>query len=258
MAIPNTREELIDWCLRKLGEPVIRVNVDKSQLDDRVDEALSLFYERHYGGTEKEYIIYDISDADTAQGYILLPNDIIAVTDVFRPQIFTSGVTALDYQYRLVELYQLASSYSYGDLSYYYLSRMHFGLISYMLVPERQFTFNSLSKKLILAGGLKQADMVDGGVYIEVLRKLHGEVSDTDPSDTSIHNIWADRWLKEYTCALIKQSWGNNLKKFGGVTMLGGVSLNGDKIFEEATEELKDLEDKLNTEYSLPPMGFYA
>jgi len=248
---PSSREELIGWCLRKLGEPIIRVNVAKEQIDDQISDALSLWYECHYGATEKQYILYDTSSDEVDQGYITLPNDIISVMNVFRPNIMASGLTAVEYQYRLTEIYQLSSAYRYGELSYYYLNRMHMDLISYMFMPEKQYVFNALTHKLIIAGGLETTENVDGGTIIEVLRKIHGETDDADPTNTEVHNIWNDRWLKHYCTALIKQVWGSNLKKFQGVSLIGGVSINGQQLYEEATQERKGFEDRIIKSFRL-------
>jgi len=254
MATPSDRTEFINYCLRKLGSPVININVSAEQVDDRVDEALSYFYEMNYQGSEEVFILYDIKDDDKALGYIQLPNDMLGVTDVFKPSLVT-GINATEFQFYMQEIYNAINPNNMlgGGLSYFYMHASHLKLLQRFFNPDRQYDYNPITNKLIIAGGLKSLDTAWGGVIIRGWRKLHGEVDDQNPTNTVIHNIWKNRWLQNYTTALIKEQWGNNLGKYQQVQLLGGVMMNGEQIKIDAKQEIAELREELELTYQLPP-----
>jgi hypothetical protein len=255
MAIPSDKNSFKEYCLRKLGAPVIQINVADEQLDDRIDEALYKFYERHYNGVEEVYIVYVIGQNDIDQGYIQLGPDIVAVTDTFRPK--TSGqIFSVEYQYQLSELYSFSSIYRFGDLTYYYMVKAHFDLINKFFSPDKQFQYNPHTRKFIILGGLQNSSNVDTAVVIKAYRKIMGEASDTLTSNQTevVGNIWRDVWVQNYATALIKMQWATNMKKYKNIQILGGINMNGDEMYMEAKEEVDKLEKQLDSEYQLPPM----
>lgn len=249
--IPTTKEEFSQYCLRKLGSPLIQINVSVDQIDDRIDEALQLFYEQHYNATEEHIIFYPITSTDVTNGFIALPGDIIGVTDVLRPQL-ASGASSLDYQAFINDIYSFTSPYIYGDLTYYYMTEMRISQLKNLLIAERRFNYNTLSNKLIIAGGLGDSYTKEGYLLIKCLKKLHGEQDTIIDTNDVPYNIWKDVWLRDYATALIKMQWGQNLSKYQNVQMLGGVVMNGDQIKKEAADEIQLIQEKLNTTYQLP------
>jgi hypothetical protein len=279
MAIPTNRQEFINYCLRKLGEPVIKVNVAVEQVDDRVTDALYRFYERHYEGVEPVWIYHTISDpvkildsngeeildsngeplyttnTDTEKGYISLPNDIIGVVNVLRP-IYILSAHRIEYQAFVHELHTMAHSVSFGNLSYYYTAQMNMSLLNRLFNADPTYSYNSITNKLIVAGGLKNSKNAAGGLIIQAFRKIHGETLLSNPTGTSIHNIWKNNWLQRYATALIKEQWAQNLSKYQSVQLLGGVQMNGNEMMAQAKDEIAKLEEELQQTYEEPP-GFF-
>lgn len=277
MAKPSNREEFSEYCLRKLGQPLVQINVAVEQVEDRIDEALYKFYERNYQATETVYIIHDISapesildsngdyvldsngertyttNTDTEQGFIQLPNDIVQVENVFRPMYF-AGVHTSELQFFMNELYSIMNPASVGGgLSYFYMSQSHLKLLNRFFSPEKQFDFNPITGKVVVAGGLKDSDRRHGGLIIRGQRKIFGELEGDEPEGTVIHNIWSNKWLQDYTTALIDKQWGFNLGKYQSVALLGGVTMNGDAIMARAEAQIEKLEEQLLLEYEFPP-----
>jgi hypothetical protein len=257
MSTPETKEEFIQYCLRALGEPVIKVNISPEQADDRVSEALKLFYERHYNGVEEVYILFDITDREKAQKYILLDKDIVGVTECFRP-ISSGNIFDFAFQYQLSDLYATSSMYRFGDITYYYINKSYLTMLNRFFSPDRQFSFNPLTHRLMIAGGMKDTDNMDGGVILKAYKKIYGEDAEAGDDDTNniVGNVWEDRWLQKYVTALLKKQWSQNLSKFRELPMLGGVVLNGQQMMQEANIEIEKLEHQLDTEYSYPPAFF--
>ena len=255
MAQPIDRDTFIEWIFRRLGEPVTKVNVSIEQASDRVDEALSRFYERHYHGTEEHYILYNFQKADLETGYILLEPDIQAVTDLLIPSP-SAGIFSVEYQLQLENLFSTSMVSNYGDMSYYYQTQSNVTLINRMFTPMRQYTFNPLSHKLIIAGGNRNTAIVFGGIVIKAFKRVYGDANDSPNGESNaiIANIWQDRWLQNYAAALVHLQWGENLRKYTGVPLLGGVVLDGKQMIEDAKVEIKELEDELYNTYELPPV----
>lgn len=278
MSIPTNREEFSSYCLRKLGDPVIQINVAVEQVEDRIDEALYKFYERNYQAVEEVYILHDITTpeevldsngaevldsngqvvfttgTDTEQGFILMPNDIVGVTNVFRPNR-SSGLYSTEYEFHMNQLYSILNptTLSGGGISYYYMWRSHLTLINRFFNPERSFNFNPITKRVTVAGGLKDTDRKFGGLVIRAFRKIKGEQQTDDPVGSTYHNIWQTKWLQDYATALIQRQWAQNLSKYQQVSLIGGVTMNGDQLMQQAMEEIQRLEEQLALEYEYPP-----
>jgi len=254
---PTDRKSFIEFCLRALGKPVIQINVAPEQIEDKVDAALYKFYESHMEATYEQWITHVITEEETEQKYIQLPDDCIAVTQVMRPNL-SGGIWSVDYQFFMNELYTTASLYRFGDVSYYIMSKMHIDLLNRYFSPDRQWTYNKMNQQLIVAGGLQNAFTMEGALVICMHRKLHGEAKADDPSDTVIYNVWQNQWLQNQVIALIKYQWAQNMGKYKNVQLLGGVTMDATEMKAEAKEELKALDDELNSKYQLPIDFFVA
>ena len=266
MATPSTKATLKEHCLRTLGKPVIEINVDEDQIDDRIDDALQYFAQYHYDGVEKVYLKHKITQADIdraatntsetatdkidnsvtaawldGKGFIPVPESVLSVVKVFD---FTDKNTVnmfdVRYQLRLNDLYDFSSE----SIIHYEMTMQHLDFLNHILVGEKPIRFNQHQNRLYIDMDWSEDVSVDEYLIIECYRKL-------DP--TSYTDIYNDIYLKRYTTALIKRQWGSNLSKFEGVQMLGGVTLNGAKLFEEAQADIEKLEEQIQLAYELPP-----
>jgi len=311
MANPTSRTELIDYCLRSLGHPVLEINVDDDQLEDRIDEAFETYRQYHFDAIEMVYLSEKInpsllqiagvnaasftngekitggtsgatatvyanvsanrmnvkkvtgtfSAGETITGgtsgttavlssitlgnydnrYLTTSDAVIGVNRVLPFSSRNRGIDLFDVRYQILlnDLYSIQST----DLIYYNQVRTQLQLIQDILVGIKPVRFNRHQNRLYI--DMSWEDDVDIGDYIivEGYRIL-------DPA--TFTDVYNDGWLKRYATALIKRQWGNNLKKFEGVQLPGGVTLNGQKIFDEAMEELKDLKDEVQITFQLP------
>ena len=243
MAIPTSRAEFKEYCLRKLGKPVIEINVDDDQVDDRIDEALKYYWDYHFDGSERVYYKYQITDADKANKYITLPQNIIGAVRIFPVgdvSVGTQDLFNIRYQIALNDLYTLTSV----SMVPYYMVMQHLALVQEMLVGQNPIRYNRHRNQLWLDMDMAK---IETGQFIVVEAY---QVVDPD----TYTDAWGDRWLGNYGTALIKRQWGNNLKKFEGLQLPGGVQFNGQKIYEEAEAEIKEMEYQMVTNLSLPAM----
>ena len=249
MAIPNSRETLIDYCKRRLGEPVIEINVDYDQLEDRVDEAIQFYQEYHSDATQKTFLKHLVTADDVANEYITISSDIIHVTKMFPiTSNFNQGRNFFDIKYQMM-LNDMTDLVSFaGDLAYYEQMQQYLSLLDMKLNGHPQVHFVRRQNRLYIYGDFADGD-IDAGDYIIV------EVYSTINPDT-FTSIYNDMFLKEYTTALIKQQWGQNLIKFEGMQLPGGVTLNGRQMYDDATQEIDRLREKVRLEFELPPDFF--
>lgn len=250
MATISNRQQFKDYCLRRLGFPVININVDDDQVEDRIDDALLYFNDKHADGSQKVYVIRTLTQTDIDNRYIdLSPSitldtsnnatEVTGVTRIFPIQDSQASINMFDlrYQLRLNELYDFTSA-SYIN---YVLTQQHLRSLEIMFTGEVPIRFNRHTHRLYIdwAWGLSEAP-----VGMVVVAECY-----TTINPDAYPDIWNDRFLKEYSTALIKRTWGQNLKKFNNLPLPGGVTLNGDKIYEEAVEEIKLLEDQMENEF---------
>lgn len=240
MAVPTTRAEFTEYCLRKLGKPVIEINVDDDQVSDRIDEALQYFYDYHFDGSEKTYYKKAIDATDKANKYITMPDNIIGVVNLFDmgSAIGLNNLFNIRYQIALNDLYTLTSV----SMVPYYMAMSHIQFLEQLLIGKKPLRYNRHMNKVYID---MDWDQIAEGNYIilEAYQVVNPEV---------YTKAWNDRWLQRYASCLIKQQWGQNLKKFEGMKMPGGLTFNGQKIFDEATTERDALEKEMIYTYSLP------
>jgi len=278
MAQPATRQGLIDYCLRRLGAPVLEINVDDDQIDDLVDDAIQFFHERHFDGVERMYLKYKITQADIDRGsaknttgvgivtttgtsnitgygsttfnfyetsnYIQVPDSVIGIEKIFKfdTSSISGGMFSIKYQLFLNDLYYFNSV----ELLQYAMVKRYLEDIDFLLTTDKQIRFNKRQNRLYM--DIDWASESAGNFLILDCYRI------LNPNDfTKIYN---DSFLKKYLTSLIKRQWGQNLIKFRGVKLPGGIELNGREIYEDAERELKELKDRMALEYELPPYDF--
>jgi len=263
MAIPATRENLKQYALRALGKPVIEINADDDQLEDRLDEALQYFAQYHYDGIQRAYLKYQYTEADKTRmtadssesvtknsvtttwkegnNFIVVPESVISVINIF-PFSNKSNMNLFDvrYQMRLNDLYDFSST---SVINYDVVLR-HLDFLDHILVGEKPIRFNQHDNRLYI--DMDWTHDLQGGEYIviEAYRKM----------DPTVHtDVFNDIFLKRYVTALFKKQWGANLSKFDGVAMIGGVTLNGRQIYSEALSDIEKLEQEIRSTFELNP-----
>jgi hypothetical protein len=243
MAAPTTKDQFKEYCLRKLGKPVIEINVDDDQVDDRIDEAIRFYWDYHFDGSDKIYYKYQITTQDVANKYITLPENIIGVVQVFPmgdPRIQSDDIFNIRYQIALNDLYTLTNV----SLVPYYMAMEHLSLMSELLVGKQPIRYNRMKNRLYV-----DMDWTTQRLGNYLLVEAYEVVDPTLWTDA-----WNDRWLQNYATALIKRQWGTNLTKFTGMSLPGGVQFNGEKILDDAVAELAKMEQDMISGYSLPVM----
>ncbi len=231
----TTRIGLIEYCLRALGEPVVEINIDEQQVEDRVDEAIEYFRQYHFDGIEKVYLKHNITQQNIDNKYIEVPDLIYGITKVYPVASGTStskSIFDLQYQLRLNDLYDLTST----SVMYYTQVMSHLALLDLTLNGHPLYRFNRLSNKLYIDTVWSEKMQVGNYLLVECYRAM-------DP--TTAPRMYGDTWIKHYTTALIKKQWAVNLKKFSGMQLPGGVSIDGPALYAEAVQEIKDLEDEM-------------
>ena len=243
MAKPNSRTTFIDYCLRSLGSPVIEINVDDDQVDDRVDEALQFYQSYHSDAIEKFYLKHQVTQTDINNGFIAI-NDLI--TDVVRVMPLRESVSSTDmfdirYQLHLNDLHSLGFM---GNLTEYVMSQQFLSLLDLVIdSDEKHINFNRHKNQLEIHMDWSEEIEVNDYLVVECYRII-------DPSTYT--DVWDDYFLKRYATALIKRQWGTNLLKFEGMQMPGGVQFNGRQLFDDAKEELERLEEEARLNWEKP------
>ena len=278
MAKPASRQQLIDYCLRRLGAPVLEINVDDDQVDDLVDDAFQYFQERHFDGVERMYLKYKVTQQDLDRGrgrgtngvgivtttgsanisgigtttfnfyetsnFIQIPDSVIGIEKVYKfdTSDISGGLFSIKYQLFLNDLYYFNSV----ELLQYAMVKSYLEDIDFLLKTDKQIRFNKRQNRMYLDidWGTHKADTF---FVIDCYRIL-------DPN--TFTNVYNDSFIKKYLTSLIKRQWGQNLIKFRGVKLPGGVELNGRELYEDAEKELEDIKQRMMLEYELPPYDF--
>ena len=241
MSRPTTKTEFKEHCLRRLGKPVIEINVDEDQVDDRVDEALDYYADYHFDGIEHTYYKQAVTQEDIDNKYITVPENIIGIVDIFDigDATSTNNLFNIRYQIALNDLYDL----SRYELVPYYMNFQNIRMIEEILVGKQRIRYNRVLNRLHIDMAW---DRLNVGNFI--VCKAYRVI---DPDTYT--DIWKDRWLLRYASCLIKLQWGSNLTKFEGMQLPGGVQFNGQKIYDDAFSERQQLEEEMATAYSYPP-----
>ena len=279
MAKPSSRQELIDYCLRQLGEPVLEVNVDEDQIEDAVDDAIQFFHERHFDGVEKMYLKYKITEEDINRGkakdttgvgivttsatstnisgygtttsnwyetsnFIQVPDSVIGIEKVFKfdTSSISGSMFSIKYQLFLNDLYYFNSV----ELLQYAMVKTYLEDIDFLLTTDKQIRFNQRQDRLYLDIDWG-SESVDNWLILDCYRALNPD------SYTGVYN---DSFVKRYLTALIKRQWGQNLIKFGGVKLPGGIELNGRQMYDDGQREVDEIRQRMTMDYELPPYDF--
>ena len=255
MAKISNRIDFRDYVLRRLGYPVIEINVDDDQIEDRIDDGLQLFREYAADGQLRVFqpvlITQAMVDAKSIDLNTALPavaNRILDVVKVFMIGDSTSNVNFFDikYQMRLNDLADLATGV--GDLAYYEHMQQYLSMIDLKLTGQPQIQFSRHSGTLFIAGDLRDGGDIKVGDYI----MLEMFVEEAE----SVGGVYNNLFMKNYVTAILKKQWGENISKFEGMTLPGGVTLNGRQLIDDAKEEIERDIEKLRNEYDNPPNFF--
>ena len=314
-----SRTDLQDYCLRRLGAPVIEINVDEQQVSDRVDDALQFWNEYHFDGVERTYVKHQVTgsklklttniaesfrknetvtgstsgataivdsvegqfitieqvksgtfqasetitgsetgttgtlhaadhytEGDIEKGYIPISNNILGITRVFNFGGAATNNTRdgqlfdLMYQFRMNDLYNLMGA----DMVYYTVVQSHLTTLEKLLAGERQIRWNRKTDRLYIDTDWDKTYNVGDYIVAEAMAII-------DPATYT--EVYDDMFLKKYVTALFKKQWGENIKKFAGIQMPGGVTLDGQTIYQEAIQEIQAIEQEMQLKYELPP-----
>ena len=277
MAQPASRSDFKNYCLRQLGAPVLEINVADEQIDDIIDDALQYFHERHFDGVMRTYLKYQVTQDDIDRGkgpgqsgvtgittttatstidgatmqfdweensnYLQVPPSVIGIEKVFHfdgSQSMSSGMFSIKYQLFLNDIYFWGAM----EMLTYNMTRTYLADLEFALTTQKQFRFNQRMDRLYL--DISWGELTPGDyLVIDCFRTL-------DPNDYA--RVWNDSFLKKYTTALLKKQWGQNLIKFQGVKLPGGVELNGREIYEDGVKELETIREMMSNTYELPPL----
>lgn len=240
MTLPVDRTTFKQYCLNRLGDGVLDINVSDAQVDDRIDDALNLWQDYHFEGTERIYFKYQFTPTDIANQYVTLPPNIIGAVNIFDlGDVYgMQNMFNIRYQIALNDLYTLTSV----SMTPYFMALSHLQFMEQLLIGKQPIRYNRYNNILRID---MDWSMVFAGQFLIV-----EAYSVMDP--LVYNGMWTDRWLKDYATALIKQQWGTNLKKYGAMRLPDGNTLNGQIIYDEATQEIIALKKDLIESWSLP------
>lgn len=243
--IVNSRELLKEYCLRELGAPVIRINVADVQLEDRLDEAIEYFREYHYDGVEKMYLKHEITQEDVDNKWIPVSDLVYGISRIIPLNSGTNvnNIFDIQYQMRLNDLFNLTST----SMVYYTTAMQHLSLLDHVINGHQLIRFNRFKNKLELDAKWGTTIGVGDHIIVEAYRAL-------DPEEYK--RTYSNPWLKKYVTALFKRQWGANLGKFGGMALPGGITIDGKSLYREALDEIKELEDDLESKSA--PLEFFT
>lgn len=243
MALPTTRAEFKDYVLRKIGSPVIQINVSDEQVEDRIDEAIAFWRDYHYDGSQMVYLKHQLTQEDIDQGYIEVPQDLLGITRIFdlSSSISTgTGFFNVQYQFVLNNIHDITGY----NIQHYYMSLSHLQFLQEILVGRPLIRYNRHINRLYLD---VTKNVLNPGSYVII------EGYDIIDGET-YSDVWQDRFLQNYASALIREQWGYNLTKFTNMQLVGGVQFNGEQILSDAKQDRKEMEETAKT--SLQPLVY--
>ena len=239
----SSRDSLIDYCRRRLGEPVIELNVDEDQVNDRVDEALQYFQTYHSDATIRTYITHQITAQDVDNKYIDVGDDVLYIPRMFPISAGQMSKGMFDIRYQM-HMNDIANMRSYlGDLAYYEGLQQYLSMLDMKLNGSTMVDFSRRQGRLYIHGEWDDSEIKENDYIIyEAMQVIN----------SSTFNVWDDQWLKEYATALIQLQWGQNLIKFEGMQLPGGVMLNGRQMVEDAKQEIDRLREEIRSNWEFP------
>jgi len=250
MAQPTTREEFKQYCLRALGAPVIDINVDEDQLEDRIDDALQKYRDWHDDGTIRMFYKHQVTDSDLTNEYISVPSSITYIKRVMPiggSTISSTNMFSVKYQIALNDLWDLNSG-GFGGLTYYDQTKQYLEMLDMKLNGTPEVEFSRRQNRVYIFGKMDGDDIKkDDYVIIEAYQMVDPEI---------YSEVWQDGWLKRYCTELFRWQWGSNMRKFDGIQLPGGITISGEGLMGLAEERLDKLTEELDTKYS-SPVDFY-
>ena len=251
MAIPQSRSDLINYCLRNLGAPVVEINIDEAQIEDRVDEAIQFYHEYHSDAVVRTFVKHQITTDDIANNYISLPEELISVLRVLPLNSDSAGGTGMfsfKYQMYMNDTNSIMRGGA-GSLIDYEMTKQYMSLIDMSINGlSQQINFNRHMNKLTIEVNWEENGLVEGQFII-----LEGYQTVNPEQYTDVFN---DMMLKKYLTALLKRNWGINLIKFEGMQLPGGVTINGRAIYDDAQTDIEKIEEAFDSKFQFPPDFF--
>lgn len=242
-----TRIEFMQYCYRKLGAGMIKVNVTDDQAFDRIDDAYRHYLEKHFDAFEAQWLAYIVTDEDVLKGHITLPEDIQIVDGLLYYEVIANAISTgtpgespqFTYQWQMVASSMNGLMFGVFNTLDYYLYQLGINEMKDLIGMMPRFDYTHRTQKMVVYDG---KPLTKGqAVFMHVKRNLPQEI------------LYDDHWFQKYATACIKEQWGNNLKKHSGIQTLGGVQVNGQQIYDEAIEEKTRLEEILIEQFELPP-----
>jgi hypothetical protein len=242
MAKPTTRSTLQDHCLRALGAPVIEINVDEDQIEDRTDDALQFYQEFHSDGVIREYVKHQLTAADITNNYITVSDNITNIMRMLRGGQSGMGSSLFDmgYHMRLNDVFMLQGAAA--QIQTYEQRLQNLSLIDHTLNSSEHIRFSRHMNRVHMDEGYGDLE-ADDYIVLEVN-------SIVDPATYA--DVYNDLYLKKYLTALIKRQWGANMMKFDGFQLPGGITMNGRQMYEDAIEEIRELEEECKLTWAMP------
>lgn len=239
---PTSLETLATYCKTRLGHPVITIRVTDQQVQDRIEDAFDFFMEYHGDSSERDFYKHQVTQDDIDNGYLTLPDDVLSVTKLLS---FGSsqGVFSPDYQFRVQTLYDILQSG--GNLSGYATTMQYLSMMDMIFTGEHSYMFNRFTRRLTIPMNWKTSVVVGQYMVVECYRTMDFEGTAT---------VFDDRILKKLATAYIKKQWGSNMKLHSGIQLPGGVTVNGQQIYDEAVQEITEIEEEIRFRYQEPPM----
>jgi hypothetical protein len=245
MAVPTTRATFKQYCLRSLGHPVVQVNVADEQVEDRVDEALAFYWDYHFDGSDVVYYAHQVTSDDKTNRYITLPESIIGAVRIFDVGTLGGGGEMYDFAVQMTLSQMLLAATSAG-IANYFMVRQNIAFMQEWINGQKPVRYNRNMDRLYVDMDWDQV-AVGSFLVVETFQVV-------DP--TTYADVWGERWLQNYATQLIKRQWGENMKKFQGVPLPGGITMNGQQVYDEAVEAIARLEQECKNELAMPPRDF--
>jgi hypothetical protein len=241
MAKITSREKFKEYILRRLGSPVIDINVDDEQIEDRIDDALLKYRDYHFDGMQHVYYPYQLTQTDINNQYVTLPEDFVGVTRIFdiNDSYGAMNLFNIRYQLHLNELFNISSV----SVTPYVVAMRHIEFLEEVFVGKKPIRYNRNTDKLYIDMAWNDDTVAGQFIMIDGYREVNPEENP---------DVWDEPWLRQYATQLVKRQWGEHLKLYEGMNLPGGITFNGQKIWDEAQEEIQKLEDTVINDYSLP------
>ena len=239
MAVPTSKAEFSAYCLRRLGDPVIQVNIAPDQIDDRITDAIEYFQEWHDEATQKMYYVYQAQQTDINNRYLTLPANIVGVNNIFPIGLDLSSNSMFNIRYQL--LLNDIANISNMQLAPYVQIFQNIDLIEQVLIGQTPIVFTKY---------MNRVDILTDWLNINVGDYLCLECYATVDPET-YPAVWSNRWLQSYTTALMQKQWGQNISKYKSLSLVGGQQFNGDQLVRDAQLEINKLEDQCKSAYSV-------